>query len=432
MPLTSQSIRNVLEIKDLNIKFHEDSYLKTVDGCEALIIPAVLTYLPPRCINCGFDNLVKNGFNSNMIIVPSLVHRPTYLALKRQRFLCRECHTTFDAQTNYIWQNYQISQPVRQLILSETARNQSNKDIAQRYHVSDKTVQRIIDEEASQHQQYAKDQLPKHLAFDEFASVDKKMSFIWCDSDRHTIGEILTYRTSRYIKAYFCGFSLKARMNVETITLDLNAGYINLVPELFPNAKVVVDRFHIVQMANRSLNQIRIQVMKTLDKTDKKYKFMKHEWKQFLRPMGKLEKVLPQYHKSVDYYETDLNLVTEGLALNHNFETAYETYQDIMTALRTHNTALFDQTLRAYHQLDNPMDTTIKSFKKYRQQVLNAVESPYSNGYLEGTIGRIKKIKNAAFGFRNWLNYINRIKIQLQWLHPVRQTVRNIKVPRPI
>lgn len=143
-------------------------------------------------------------------------------------------------------------------------------------------------------------------------------------------------------------------MNVEIITLDLNAGYINLVPELFPNAKVVVDRFHIIQMANRSLNQIRIQVMNPLDKTDKKYKFMKHDWKQFLRPMEKLEKVLPQYHKSVDYYETDLNLVTEGLALNHNFETAYETYQDIMTALRTHNTTLFDQTLRAYHQLDNP------------------------------------------------------------------------------
>lgn len=432
MPLTSQSIRNVLEIKDLNIKFYEDSYLKMLKGSESLVIPAVLTYSPRHCVNCGFDNLVKNGFNTNMIIVPSLAHRPTYLALKRQRFLCRACQTTFDAQTNYIWQNYQISQPVRQLILSDTAQNQSNKDIARRYHVSDKTVQRIIDDEAKHHQPYAKDQLPKHLAFDEFSSVGKIMSFIWCDSDRHSIGEILTYRTSRYLKKYFLGFSLRARKNVETITLDLNAGYINLVPELFPNAKVVVDRFHIVQMANRSLNKIRIQVMKKLDKTDKKYKFMKREWKQFLRPMDRLEAVQPRYHASVGYYETDLNLVTESLALNKNFETAYETYQDIMAALRTHNTQLFDQTLRHYHQLDNPMNTTITSYKKYRKQVLSAVESPYSNGYLEATIGRIKKIKNAAFGFRNWLNFINRIKIQLQWFRPVHQTRGHKKVPRPI
>ncbi|MCJ8189622.1 transposase, partial [Lactiplantibacillus pentosus] len=69
------------------------------------------------------------------------------------------------------------------------------------------------------------------------------------------------------------------------------------------------------------------------------------------------------------------------------------------------------------------MGTTIKSFKKYRKQALNAVESPYSNGYLEGNIGRIKKIKNTAFGFRNWENFVNRIKIQRQWLHPARQTV---------
>jgi transposase len=78
------------------------------------------------------------------------------------------------------------------------------------------------------------------------------------------------------------------------------------------------------------------------------------------------------------------------------------------------------------------MGTTIKSFKKYRKQALNAVESPYSNGYLEGNIGRIKKIKNTAFGFRNWENFVNRIKIQRQWLHPARQTVRYKKVPRPI
>ncbi|WP_225367271.1 transposase [Lactiplantibacillus pentosus] len=41
------------------------------------------------------------------------------------------------------------------------------------------------------------------------------------------------------------------------------------------------------------------------------------------------------------------------------------------------------------------MGTTIKSFKKYRKQALNAVESPYSNGYLEGCQGQFKNV-----GFR--------------------------------
>ncbi|MYV16389.1 transposase [Furfurilactobacillus rossiae] len=35
--------------------------------------------------------------------------------------------------------------------------------------------------------------------------------------------------------------------------------------------------------------------------------------------------------------------------------------------------------------------------RKYRQAVLNAVTSGYFNGYLEGFISHIKKIKNMAY-----------------------------------
>ncbi|MHC6174945.1 hypothetical protein [Lactiplantibacillus plantarum] len=76
--------------------------------------------------------------------------------------------------------------------------------------------------------------------------------------------------------------------------------------------------------------------------------------------MEKLEKVQPLYHKSVGYYEMTFNPITEGLELNPNFETAYETYQDIMTSLRAYR---FDPTLHAYHQLYSQMSTTIESLK---------------------------------------------------------------------
>ncbi|WP_162256988.1 transposase, partial [Companilactobacillus paralimentarius] len=117
-----------------------------------------------------------------------------------------------------------------------------------------------------------------HMAFDEFMSTDK-MSFIWLDSDNHRTGDILPRRTSYQISKYFSRFPLKVRRQVKTISLDLNAGYINLVPKLFPKAKVVVDRFHIVQMMNRSLNSTRIQVMKRMPKRSKEYLFMKRDWK---------------------------------------------------------------------------------------------------------------------------------------------------------
>ena len=416
MPLSNNSIRNALEIKDENITFVKDSTFMNIQGTESLVYFALLTKDINRCINCGLaGHIVKNGFNSNMIVAPSLTLRPTYIKLRRQKYQCKACKSIFVAKTSYVWECCQIAQPVRQMILSETAFNSSLKDIGRRFNVSDKTVQRVIDEEAKLHRKNYPESLPEHMAFDEFMSTDK-MSFIWMDSDNHRTGDILPKRTSYQIRKYFERFPLKARKQVKTISLDLNAGYINLVPKLFPKARVVVDRFHIVQMVSRSLNWARIKVMKTMPKSSKEYLFMKREWKKFLESFDSIEKVKPTYHYSVNYYDTDLNLITRCLDLDASFAKAYETYQNILTAIRTSDTELMNNTLLSFRSLHNAMDSTMKSLRKYRKQVLNALRFKYSNGFLEGTIGRIKKIKNSAYGYRNWDNFINRINLQMFWL----------------
>ncbi|NDQ31267.1 transposase family protein, partial [Lactobacillus paracasei] len=53
------------------------------------------------------------------------------------------------------------------MVLFEAFSNCSLTDIARRFHVADKTVQRIIDEEAAKYNYHQKLWLPKHLAFDE-------------------------------------------------------------------------------------------------------------------------------------------------------------------------------------------------------------------------------------------------------------------------
>ncbi|WP_238706898.1 transposase, partial [Companilactobacillus halodurans] len=330
MPLTNKSIRNALEMKDKNIVFTDDSAFMNIHGTISLVYFAKLTKEVDRCINCGLTgHIIKDGFNKNMIIAPSLSLRPTFIQLYRQKYVCKSCGSIFVAKTNYVWDCCQIAQPVRQMILSEAAYNTSLKDIGRRFNVSDKTVQRVIDEEAKLHKNRCTDSLPKHMAFDEFMATDK-LSFIWLNSNNHRIGDILPRRTSYQIKKYFENFSLKARGQVQTVSLDLNAGYINLVPKLFPKARIVVDRFHIVQMANRSLNSSRIKVMKTMPKRSKEYLFMKRDWKKFLESFDSIEKIRPKYQYSVNYYETDLNLITKCLDLDEGFAKSYEAYQNIL------------------------------------------------------------------------------------------------------
>ena len=77
---------------------------------------------------------------------------------------------------------------------------------------------------------------------------------------------------------------------VKTVTMDLNYYYPIVARELFPNAQIVIDRFHMVQMLTRSFNSLRVQTMKQFKKQSREYKLLKSTWKLYLMKYDKLNK----------------------------------------------------------------------------------------------------------------------------------------------
>ncbi|QBP43076.1 hypothetical protein E2636_11015 [Paenisporosarcina antarctica] len=60
---------------------------------------------------------------------------------------------------------------------------------------------------------------------------------------------------------------------------SLVTGYVSVIKELFPQAKIIIDPFHLVQLMNRSMNKCRITMINK-PKTDsydnsKKYRRLK-------------------------------------------------------------------------------------------------------------------------------------------------------------
>jgi transposase len=95
-----------------------------------------------------------------------------------------------------------------------------------------------------------KQTLPKVLWFDEFKSVRSvasAMSFIMMDGQSHALLDIVENRRLPYLERYFSRFSLATREAVQLIVIDMYAPYVSLVKKLFPNAQLIIDRFHIVQ-----------------------------------------------------------------------------------------------------------------------------------------------------------------------------------------
>ena len=123
------------------------------------------------------------------------------------------------------------------------------------------TVSRVINQAASDVGQSSFDALPEHLMMDEFKSVKNvigKMSFIYVRS--HRIVDVVADRKLKSLKIILSLF-FETQTKVKTVTIDMYEPYMSLIKQLFPNAKIIIDRFHIVQSLNRALNMSRVHVM---------------------------------------------------------------------------------------------------------------------------------------------------------------------------
>ncbi|WP_143443116.1 transposase, partial [Secundilactobacillus mixtipabuli] len=69
---------------------------------------------------------------------------------------------------------------------------------------------------------------------------------------------------------------------VQSVVVDLNAQYCHFIKRIFPNAEIVIDRFHIIQLAGRALDQARIQAFQTIpDHRSRLYRILKSHWRLF-------------------------------------------------------------------------------------------------------------------------------------------------------
>ncbi|RND53246.1 Transposase [Lacticaseibacillus paracasei] len=170
-----------------------------------------------------------------------------------------------------------------------------------------------------------------------------------------------------------------------------------------------LDRFHIIQLAARALDQVRVQALKQLDdKHSRPYKIMKTNWRLFHQtaPDAKHK----QFLFGLNEYVTQQEAIDIALDTEPKLKQTYETYLALHDALMVKkHPAELANLLATYEPNGTAMDMTIATLKRHKVAVLAAVTSPYSNGPIEGVNRLIKSLKRSCFGFKNQLNFFKRI-----------------------
>ena len=276
-----------------------------------------------------------------------------------------------------------INQKIAQKLIEKT----SMTDIAHQLGISTSTVIRKLNDFRFKHDF---SRLPEIMSWDEYAFTKGKMSFIAQDFDNLNIITVLEGRTQAIIRNHFLRYDRIVRCQVKIITMDMFSPYYDLAKQLFPCAKIVLDRFHIIQHLSRAMSRFRVQIMNQFERKSHEYKAIKRCWKLIQQDSRKLSDKR-FYRPTFRMHLTNIEILDKLLSYSEDQNKVSEKFF-----------GLIDNNLKQIHPI---FQTVFKTFLKNKEKIINALQLHYSNAKLEATNNLIKLINRSVFGFRNFENF---------------------------
>lgn len=182
---------------------------------------------------------------------------------------------------------------------------------------------------------------------------------------------------------------IPGRENVRLATIDLSVTYRRLVSEMFPNARIVADKFHVVRLLHPAINKRRKAITGDVRSNP-------------------IRRLLLCSGKSLDFFQRSaiwqwLEQFPELKEIYHAKEAIHGLYR-----VRGYNKAkkALQRMIDRFGYSKIPEIVTLrKTLMKWRTQILEYFRTGVTNGRTEAFNGKAKLIRKKGYGFRSFKNY---------------------------
>ena len=167
----------------------------------------------------------------------------------------------------------------------------------------------------------------------------------------------------------------------------------------FPQATVVADKYHVIRQVYWALENVRKNEQKQLSKNLRKY---------FKRSRGLLMK------KSDKLTVEEMNNLALMFEIAPRLADAYRLKNEFLSVIRSESSAVGRQRLADWLFSVELMDLSefcdcTKAYHNWATEILNSMDVPWTNGFIEGCNNKTKVLKRVCYGMRNFNNFRKRI-----------------------
>lgn len=345
------------------------------------------------CPQCGDATGVVNQYNSRRVRDLDISGKEVWLELEIRQYTCHTCNRYFNESPDWIKPGKTYTKRQAKWIFEMCAK-QAFTEVGALINMNHKTVERLYYEQAE-----ARLDLPSRYAqvrkmgIDEVSHRKGKRDYICVltDLERGIQLDILPDRKKETLKAHFQSLGNDFCEQIEVVACDIWRTYINVAKECFPNAEVVIDRFHVVKALNEVLDKIRKNLRKEF-KDEPCFKDIK--WKLFKRPekceqteLEKLEKALDKSWELAEVYQL-------RNTFNSLFDIA-ETKQELLQQL--------EFWIEHAKILENKfLNTFLKTLQNWKTDIAAFASTRMTNAQTEGLNNYLRYFKRISFGLPNF------------------------------
>lgn len=348
------------------------------------------------CPACRHETKRTHSYREQLVKDLPLQGLHCILHLRKRRYYCPHCGTVFLEKLSFLARYQRNTNRLVSKVLSDYRCEHSTASIAQRNGISVGTAVRIFNRVS-----YPLPKLPQVLSIDEFKgnAGGRKYQCILTDPVKRNVLDILPSKNSEDLIAYFLKFPLEKRKQVQYLVMDMSLQFRDVMTTCFPNATVVIDKFHVCRYVTWALENVRKSEQKKFSDERRKY-FKKSRW-LLLSRQEKLK-------------EEQCLQLENMLAVSEKLRKAYWLKENFYKFMDSKDICEAKQNLKNWNlcvgvaQLEE-FQKCFDIVNKWQPYILRAFSLGYTNGFTEGCNNRIKVLKRNCYGVQNFNRFRNRI-----------------------
>ena len=371
----------------------EDVMIKNVEHTsDKIFIQIELPRKSHICPACGSRTDRVHDYR-RQIIKDVPLGRDTFLILRKRRYICA-CGKRFSEKNNFLPRYYRVTNRLAWAVIQSFRKVLSAKEIGSRFNISGMTAMRYFNRFNSKPKE-----LPEAVSIDEFKgnAGGEKYNCIFVDPQNKKVLDILPNRYENHLIQYFSQFDSKK--NVKYFVCDMNPHFRNVAKVCFPQAKIVADKFHVVRQVSWAMERVRKNEQSKLP--DRHRKYFKRSRYLLAKPIEKLT-------------EEEMNRLALMFEIAPRLADAYRLKNEFLKVMRSESSATGRERLKDWlfsvelMEMDEFRDC-VRAYRNWFQEILNSMDVPWTNGYIEGCNNKTKVLKRTCYGMRNFNNFRKRI-----------------------